>query len=60
MQATFASGEKARGATVAATLSRWRYSTMGAYVSRDSKNPHGAILWFTPTEWGIFIGRIQM
>lgn len=26
---------------------------------RDSKNPHGAILRFTPTEWDVFMVQIR-
>jgi Domain of unknown function (DUF397) len=26
---------------------------------RDSKNPHGGVLWFAPAEWATFIGGIR-
>jgi len=28
----------------------------GAVALRDSKNPHGAVLLFTPEEWLAFVG----
>lgn len=31
----------------------------GGMAVRDSKNPAGGILFFTPTEWSAFVGGVK-
>lgn len=34
-------------------------SANGGIRVRDSKNPHGAQLWFSPVEWAAFVAGVR-
>jgi hypothetical protein len=34
--------------------------TGGGRAVRDSKDPHGPILRFTPSEWGVFVAGVRV
>lgn len=66
--------EMTKGATVDLSRARWRKSSRcdnsgpncvevafvaGAVALRDSKNPGGPALIFTPDEWTAFVGGVM-
>ena len=67
------SSRSSGGNCVEASMPQWRkstYSSDGACVEvaalgpdqvgvRDSKDPHGPTLWFTPAEWQAFLAGVR-